>query len=73
MNPGARLFMAEMMFTERAASISAALMDVAMLFSLTGQEREMAEFEKLLRAADLAIVRTSTLHHPYHLIEAQAC
>jgi hypothetical protein len=42
-------------------------------FCFTGQEREMAEFEKRLRAADLAIVRTSTPHHPYHLIEAQAC
>ena len=44
-----------------------------MLFGYTGRERDVAEFEKLLRAADLAIVRTSTLHHPYQLIEAQAC
>lgn len=73
MNPGARLFAVEMTLTDQATSMSAALMDVAMLFSLTGREREIAEFEKLLRAADLAIVRTSTLHHPYHLIEAQAC
>jgi hypothetical protein len=46
-------------------------MDMAMLFAFTGRERDPSEFEKLLRAADLAIVRTSALHHPYHLIEAQ--
>jgi hypothetical protein len=73
MNPGARLFIVEMAFTDQAASISAALMDMAMLFAFTGRERDLTEFEKLLRAAGLAIVSTSTLHHPYHLIEAQAC
>jgi hypothetical protein len=30
-------------------------------------------FEKLSGAADLAIVTTLTLHHPYHLIEARTC
>ena len=73
MNPGARLFITEMVFTDQAASLSAALMDVGMLFAFSGQERELAEFEKLLRAADMAIARTLTLHEPYHLIEAQAC
>jgi hypothetical protein len=73
MNPGARLFIVEMTFTDEATSMSAALMDVAMLFGYTGRERDLTEFEKLLRAADLAIVKTSTLHHPYQLIEAQAC
>jgi hypothetical protein len=72
MNPGARVFIVEMTFTDEAPSMSAALMDVAMLFAFTGQERELAEFEKLLGAADLAIAHTSTLHHPYHLIEARA-
>jgi hypothetical protein len=72
MNPGARLFIVEMMFTHQANSISAALMDVAMLFGLTGQEREMSEFETLLGVADLAIVETTALHRPYQLIEAQA-
>jgi len=39
----------------------AALMDMAMLFAFPGQEREMSQFERLLRAADLAIVQTSKL------------
>jgi hypothetical protein len=73
MNPGARLFIVEMTFTDEATSMSAALMDIAMLFAYTGRERDLTEFEKLLRAADLTIVSTSTLHHPYHLIEARAC
>jgi len=73
MNPGARLFIVEMTFTDEATSMSAALMDVGMIFGFTGRERDLTEFEKLLRAADLAIVRTSILHHPYQLIEAQAC
>jgi hypothetical protein len=73
MNPGARLFIVEMIFTDQATSMSAALMDVAMLFGFTGRERDLNEFEKLLQAAGLANMRTSTLHRPYHLIEAQAC
>lgn len=73
MNPGARLFIVEMTVTNHATSIRAALMDIAMLFGLGGREREIKEYENLLRAADLAVVRTSALHRPYHLIEAQAC
>jgi O-methyltransferase domain/Dimerisation domain len=71
MNQGARLFIVEMMFTDQAASMSAALMDMAMLFGFSGRERDIKEYEKLLRTAGLAIVKTSRLHHPYHLIEAR--
>jgi O-methyltransferase domain len=73
MNPGARVFIVEMVFSDQDISKDAALLDMVMLFGLTGQEREMAEFEKLLQAADLASVRTTPLHRPYHIIEAQAC
>jgi hypothetical protein len=47
-------------------------MDMAMLFGFSGRERDINEYEKLLRAAGLVIVRTSPLHRPYHLIEARA-
>jgi O-methyltransferase domain len=72
MHPGARLFIVEMMLADQANSVSAALMDIAMLSDFSGRERDLDEYEKLLRAADLAIVKTSPLHHPYHLIEARA-
>jgi hypothetical protein len=72
MNQGGRLFIVEMMLTDQADSLDAALMDVAMLFGFSGRERHIDEFESLLIAAGLAIVRTSPLHRPYYLIEAQA-
>lgn len=73
MKPGARLFIIEMAFSDQATSISSALMDVAMLFSLHGRERDMYEYEKLLHAADLVIVQATPLHQPYYLIEVQSC
>ncbi len=72
MNPGARVFIVEMMFTDQGISRQAALLDMVMLICLTGRERERPEFEKLLRAADLEIIRTEPLHQPYFLIEAKA-
>lgn len=71
MKPGARLFVVEMVITERDVPVNAALLDMVMLFSLTGQERELAEYEKLLNAADLRIAKTTALHQPYQLIEAR--
>jgi hypothetical protein len=40
--------------------------------SAVRRERDVNEYENPLRAGGLAIARTSSLHHPYHLIEAQA-
>jgi SAM-dependent methyltransferase len=71
MKPGARLFVVEMVIPERDVPRDAALMDIVMLFSLTGQERELAEYEKLLNAADLRIAKTTALRKPYQLIEAR--
>jgi O-methyltransferase domain len=72
MNPGARLFIVEMMLTGQANSASVALMDMAMLFGFSGRERDIDEYRNLLQLAGLTIVKTSPLHHPYHMIEARA-
>jgi hypothetical protein len=73
MERDARLFIVEMMFTDQEPSMVAAMMDIAMLFGFSGRERASDEYEKLLSAAGLAVVRTSPLHRPYHLMEARAC
>jgi hypothetical protein len=74
MKPGARLFIVEMVIcdpADPATSLSAVLMDMVMLHAFTGQERDFFQFERLLDAADLAIIATTPLHRPYQLIEAQ--
>lgn len=70
MRPGARLMIVEMTVDQN--QLTAALMDVAMMFAFSGREREMGEFERLLQAADLKISCVTPLHPPYHLIEACA-
>jgi hypothetical protein len=69
MRPGARVFIVEMAITS-ATSLSATLMDMAMLASFTGQERELSHFESLLHSAGLKIVEAVPLHPPYFLIAA---
>ncbi|WP_457147341.1 methyltransferase [Mycobacterium sp. URHB0021] len=68
MNPGARLTIVEMMAD--TVTLEASLMDIAMMFAFTGQERDERHFESLLSAAGLRTSRTVALHHPYRLIEA---
>ena len=70
MNASARLFIVEMVVDSDAATLDAALMDLAMLFSLTGKERGIAEFEALLSQADLRAVGVAPLRGSYRLIEA---
>jgi hypothetical protein len=72
MNPGARVFVVDMAMTADNPSASAALMDMAMLFATTGQEREVSQFRALLTAAQLRQTRVADLQHPYHMIEATA-
>jgi hypothetical protein len=72
MTPGARLFIVEMAITATTTSLSAALMDMAMLASFTGQERELSHFETLLRSAGLQVAEAIPLRSPYYLIEAHA-
>jgi hypothetical protein len=69
MTPKSRLVIIEM--TADTGTLEATLMDVAMMFAFTGQERDEPHFESLLTAAGLAISRTQRLHQPYVLIEAQ--
>jgi SAM-dependent methyltransferase len=70
MNPGARLIIVEMMAD--TGTLEASLMDIAMMFAFTGQERDEPHFASLLSAAGLRTSRTAGLHHPYRLIEAVA-
>jgi SAM-dependent methyltransferase len=71
MKPGGRLFIVEMIVSDDN-SLSATLMDMGMLTSFTGQERELPQFERLLLSAELKIREAVSLHPPYQLIEARA-
>lgn len=68
MTQSSRLVIIEM--TTDTGTLEASLMDVAMMFAFTGQERDERHFERLLTAAGLTISRTQPLHRPYVLIEA---
>lgn len=70
MNPGARLIVVEMVADQ--TSLEATLMDIAMLFAFTGQEREESHLRSLLTGARMRLVRTVRLHPPYLLMEAVA-
>ncbi|OBJ23112.1 methyltransferase [Mycobacterium colombiense] len=70
MNPGARLFIVEMVVANDAPTVDAALMDMAMLFALDGHERDMRQFEALLSQAGLWAVSAKSLRGDYHIIEA---
>jgi hypothetical protein len=72
MNPGARLFIVEMVVQDNAASLDAALMDMVMLCSLTGQERDLPHFNSLITEAGLRTVDVRALRGSYRVIEAVA-
>jgi O-methyltransferase domain len=70
-NPGGRVFIVEMAITT-ATSLSATLMDMAMLTAFTGQERELPHFEMLIKSAGLTMGDAVPLHPPFYLIEAHS-
>lgn len=70
-NPGGRVFIVEMAITT-ATSLSATLMDMAMLTAFTGQERELPHFEILIKSAGLTMGDAVPLHPPFYLIEAHS-
>jgi hypothetical protein len=70
MNPAARLFIVEMVVAHTAPSLDVALMDLVMLCSLNGKERDISEFQALLAQAGLRMVDMQALRGSYHLIEA---
>lgn len=72
MNPGARLFIVEMIVEQADANATAALMDIAMLFATRGQERGLDELARLLDAEGLKIARVTPLGSPYRLLEVVA-
>ncbi len=69
--PGGRIFIVEMVITT-ATPLSATLMDMAMLAAFTGQERELPQFEMLIKSAGFAMGDVVSLHPPFHLIEAHS-
>jgi hypothetical protein len=68
-NPDGRVFIVEMAITN-ATSLSATLMDMAMLTAFSGQERELPQFEMLIKSAGLTMGEAVPLHPPFYLIEA---
>jgi hypothetical protein len=70
MNPGARVFIVEMVMDDDSLDPGATLMDMAMLTGFTGQERSLAQYEGLLRAADLRSITVTPIRQPYEVIEA---
>jgi hypothetical protein len=72
MNPGARLFIVEMAVGGQGASLGAALMDMGMLFGHGGKERELAQFDGLVKAARMRTTRVIPIRNPYHVIEVEA-
>ncbi|MFH8470868.1 methyltransferase [Streptomyces sp. NPDC017991] len=72
MRPGARLFVVEMLVTGKGASLGAALMDMAMLFATTGQERDISQFNTLLTASGLRLTQSVPIRSPYYVMEAEA-
>jgi hypothetical protein len=72
MNPGARLFIVEMVVSGEGASVGAALMDMIMLFAHAGKERDLPQFEALAKAANLRIVGAIPIQDPYQVIEVEA-
>lgn len=71
MNPGGRIFIVEMAITT-TTSLSATLMDMAMLTAFSGQERELPHFKMLIESAGLTIGQALPLHPPFYLIEAHS-
>jgi hypothetical protein len=51
-------------------TLEASLMDIAMMFAFTGQERDERHFESLVSAAGLRASRTVGFHQTKSLIEA---
>jgi O-methyltransferase domain len=72
MNPGARLFIVEMVIDESGTDVGATMMDMGMLCCFTGQERSRAQFEALLGDAGLRFLGARSIGSPYQLIEAEA-
>lgn len=68
MNPGARLFIVEMVVEDNAASMDAALMDMVMLCYLTGQELDLPHFNSLIAEAGLRTVDVRALRGSYRVI-----
>ena len=70
MPPSARVLIVELLVGEIAEPGIGTLMDMNMLAMIPGKERDLEEFDTLLRAADLQRTAVTHLQPPYCIIEA---
>jgi O-methyltransferase domain len=73
MRPGGRVVVIEMMLDEIGEETShAPLTDLAMLVHVSGRERSVPEYERLLDSADMRLKTITRTPSPYTVIEAVA-
>ena len=72
MNPGARLVVVDMLLGKVGESGIGTLMDMNMIAMVTGQERDLKEFDHLFSLAGLRRTKLTSVQQPYHVIEAVA-
>jgi hypothetical protein len=72
MNPGARLVVVDMLLGKVGEPGIGTLMDMNMTAMVTGQERDLKEFDHLFSLAGLRRTKLTSVQRPYHVIEAVA-
>lgn len=72
MRPGGRVVVIEMLLGEMGQPGIAPLMDLLMMVLLTGRERTLAEFSRLLKDAGLRFSKSTPIRPPMAVIEAVA-
>jgi hypothetical protein len=72
LKPGGRVIVVDMLVSEVGEPGFGPLMDMNMLVLAPGRERNLSEFDRLLRSAGLRRVALTPLQPPYSIIEAMA-
>ncbi|HET9378598.1 MAG TPA: methyltransferase [Chthoniobacterales bacterium] len=72
LRPGGRIIVIEMLLGEVGQPEFAPLMDLNMMVMLTGRERSLAEYTRLLKDAGLRVSKSTPIRSPMAVIEAVA-
>jgi O-methyltransferase domain len=72
LRPGGRIIVVEMLLGEAGEPEFAPLMDLNMMVMLTGRERSLAEYTRLLKGAGLRVCKSTPIRSPMAVIEAVA-
>jgi hypothetical protein len=72
LRPGGRVIVVEMLLGEVGEPELAPLMDLNMMVILTGRERSLAEYGRLLKDAGLRVAKSTPIRSPMAVIEAVA-